>query len=115
MKKLIPLILITFLWVGTASAYITAEERKKFDNGLKRIEARKTNYNYKKQADKRRIERQREQKKAKLRRKKQLENVAKRNYRLAIEHIKRNDANRFNNLRNGECILSELTGNKICK
>ena len=115
MKRLIPIILITFLCIGNASAYITAEERKKFDDGLSRIEARKTNYNYRKQADRGRIERQREQKKAKLRRKKQLENIAKKNKATARQYEINATNERVRALRKGQCTTNTITGNFICK
>ena len=55
MKKFIPIILITFLWIGNlAYAGISDEDRKKFDDGLARIEAQKSNYKRDKQAQRQR-------------------------------------------------------------
>lgn len=115
MYKLIPLILIIFLWTGTASAYITAEERKKFDDGLNRIQQRQDKYEYRKETDRGRIERYRAKKQVQAKRKKELEKIAKRNSRLARERMIRDTNERVRALKKGQCTTDEITGLFICK
>lgn len=116
MKKFIPIILVTFLCIGNLSyAGISDKERVEFNSHLKRIEDSQRLYRERKETFRKSEQKRAEQKRTKAKRKRELNNIAKRNSRLARKRLIRDDVRRKNNLKRGQCILSEATGNKICK
>ena len=115
MKKLIPLILITFLWIGTASAYITAEERRNFDKGLQRIEQRNSNYRARKEVQRKKDIQRAKQKREKVIIKKKLEDIGKRHTAMARDKMRRDTAENKRRAKTGEYYLDEVKGGFIRK
>lgn len=115
MKKLIVLLVITFLYIGTANAYITAEERKKFDDGLQRIEQRNSNYRARKEVQRQKYIKRIKQKRKKVIRKKQLEDIGKRHTAMALEKRRRDTEESKRRARKGDCFADEVNGGLICK
>lgn len=116
MRKSILIILIIFLTFGNwCHAGISENDRKEFDENLKKIHQRNRNYQKKKEEFRKTEQKRRKQKKAKIKRKKELQKIADRNFRLAREKMIKDTNERVRNLKRGECTINELTGNIICK
>ena len=115
MKKLIPLLLITFLWVGIASAYITIEERRRFDDGLQRIEQRNSNYRARKEVQRQKDIQRAKQEKEKVIRKKKLQDIGKRHTQMARDKMRRDTAENKRRAKTGEYYLDEVKGGFIRK
>lgn len=116
MKKLIPLILITFLCVGNvAYAEISEKDRKHFDDGLARIETQKSNYKRDKQVQRQRELQRAKEKREKVIRKKKLQDVGKRNSALALEKLKKDTEESRRRARTGDYYYDEVNGGLIRK
>lgn len=116
MKRLIPIILITFLCVGNISyAGISYKDRKHFDDGLARIEVQKSNYKRDKQAQKQRDLQRAKRKREKVIRKNKLLDVGKRNSALALEKRRRDREENRRRVRKGDYYYDEINGGFIRK
>lgn len=100
---------------GDCYSGISDKDRKKFDDGLKRIQNSQERYRQRKQEDRRRIERRKKQKQAELRKKKQLNNIAKRNTSSNKQRLIRLTEEYRGNTKAGGCYTDLVSGAYICK